>query len=88
MDQCPGHTTNLGHVVCSNDGCTKQVTQKYYLNSLVPTYKLMVQPRKAYYTKTCYVVANKKATEVPPAWNKDGKHGLDDTNHSMSILIA
>ena len=86
--RCPGHSNNLGHVVCSNGGCFKQVTQKWYLNLLVPTHKLKVQPGKTYCTKTCYVAANKKATGVPPAWNKDSKNGPEDTNHSMSILIA
>ena len=58
------------------------------LNLLVTTHKLKVQPGKTYYTKTCYVAANKKANVVPLAWTKDDKNGPDNTNHSMSILIA
>ena len=86
--QCPGHTNNLGQVVCSNNGCTKQVTQKCYLNLLVATHKLKVQPGKTYCTKTCYVAANKKANVVPLAWNKNGKNGPNNPNHSMAILIG
>ena len=55
---------------------------------LVPTQKLKVQPGQTYCTKTCYVAANKKANLVPPAWNNAGKNRSNDTNHSMSILIA
>ena len=54
---------------------------------LVTTHKLKVQPCKTYYTKTCYVAANKKANVVPLVWNKDGKNGPVNPNHSMSILI-
>ena len=46
--RCPGHANNLGHVVCSNNGCTKEVTDKCYMTSLVPTCKLKVQPGKSY----------------------------------------
>ena len=64
------------------------MTQKCYLNSIVLPYNLKVQFGKAYCKRTCYIVGNKKANEVTPAWNKDGKHGPNDTNHRMSILIA
>ena len=36
VTRCPGHAHNLGHVICSTGGCTKQVTELCYLTSFGP----------------------------------------------------
>ena len=38
--------------------------------------------------ETYYAASNKNANQTPPTWEKDDKHGPNDTNHSMLILIA
>ena len=88
VQKCPGHANNQGHIVCSNDGCTRQVTETCYLTLLVPTHKLVTTPGVSYCTKTCYLAGNKKANKQHLAWDKDGQMGVTDPNHSMSFLIG
>ena len=64
------------------------MTVSCYLNLLVPAHKLVITPGVAYCTKTCYLAGNKKANKQHLAWDKDGKMGASDPNHSMSFLIA
>jgi hypothetical protein len=74
-------------MACSNEGCVKLVTIECYVG-LAATHNLDVVEGSCFCTKACYVSSHKTKSQLQRAWDKDGKDGPDDPNHSLSFLVA
>ena len=86
--KCPGYSNSHGHTKCSNDGCTQPVTASCFNEILVKNYELQVTEGEMFCTKNVLHNKNKINDQVQRAWDKDGRDGPYDLNHSLLYLIA